>query len=250
MNIKKLFLATLTSFMIGGIFLSSNYLLPFQATPVEVEGITTGVIDPDNARIWFSPGSNWASAAAMMRLRIVKTNIQYTQNSDWLNNQESNKKYVYFDVPKADLDNGALNELQFLRFNNDNDGEWNWSPEIQYTAGDNSKVYFMADSAWSGIAPTQGAVPNVDAGLAVTVLAGYLTCSPDLNNGYGKFDEVTLTWILSSLWEGSFKTVGLMSDHFITDYDGVGVSPYGVARVNRTTNGFDKFTRLKMEFLG
>lgn len=247
MNFKRALSSILTILMVGGVFLSSNFLLPFQATPVE--GITTEVINPNNARIWFSPGTNWASASATMRLRIVKTNIQYTENGNWLNTQESSKKYVYFDVPKADLDNGASNELQFLRYNNINTSEWNWSPEIQYTAGDNSKVYFMADGAWSGTAPTQGRVASVDAGLAVTVLAGYLTCSTDLNNGNGKFDEVTLTWILSTLWEGSFKTVGLMDDHFITDYDGVGVSQYDVARVNRSTNGFDKFERLKAEFL-
>lgn len=247
MNIKKLLLTILSTLMVGGLFSSPNFLNPFQVTPVE--GITTQVINPNNARIWFSPGTNWASGGAKMRLRIVKTDGKYSESGDWLNIQESNKKYVYFDVPKADLDNGASNELQFLRYDNTDSGEWNWSPEIQYTAGDNSKVYFMADGAWSGTTPTQGTVSSVDAGLAVTVLAGYLTCSPDLNNGHGKFNEVTLTWILSSLWEGSFKTVGNLSDHDITDYDGVGISQYSNARVDKSTDGYVKYLRLKAEFL-
>jgi hypothetical protein len=245
MKIKNIFIINLTIITVLGVLFSySQKKDDFQAF-----GITTEIINPNNARIWFSPGTNWASSNATMRLRIVKTNIQYTETGNWLNTQESSKKYVYFDVPKADLDNGASNELQFLRFNDLNNFEWNWSPEIQYTAGDNSKVYFMADVARSGTAPTQGTVPNVDAGLAVVVLAGYLTCSPDVNNGYGKFDQVALTWILVTIWEGSFKTVGFLSDHDITDYAGQGISPYSSSRTNLSVNGFDKFQGLKSEFL-
>ena len=245
MKLKHLFILNLTIFtLIGVLFSSSQKKNDFQAF-----GITTEIINPNDARIWFSPGTNWASSNATMRLRIVKTNFQYTEKGNWRNIQESNKKYVYFDVPKADLDNGASNVLQFLRFNNNNNEEWNWSPAIQYTAGDNSKVYFMADWAWSGEAPSQGTVPSVDAGLAVTMLAGYLTCSSDLNNGYGKFDQVALTWILVTIWDGSFKTVGFLSSHDITDYAGQGTGPYSSSRTNLSVNGFDKFQGLKSEFL-
>jgi hypothetical protein len=93
-----------------------------------------------------------------------------------------------------------------------------------YVSGDNAQVYYFNE----GTQPTlsQGIVGDASQAVPVAILSdvfgGYLTCSSDLDNGYGKMNQLVLTWLHnadSSVWWINGNMTDITLDDFATGDD-------------------------------
>ena len=252
MKIKKLFLSII-SFLFVFNFL---FTFSFSSSALELNAITTTIISPENIRIWFVPGSNWTQGDAAFKIENLTLSKTYNQSGVWYNSQtkdypngvEEWQEFVYFDIPQTEFANGT--SFKFLRFNSTYSSQWNYGNAQTYSTNDNSQVYYYPYDWWDTGVASRGRPLGVDAGLAVTALAGYLSCESDGENGYGVFNQVANTWIHTTLDDWTvFKTSGNLNDHNITDYDGVGSIQYSSARIDSTVDGLNKYLELKSNYL-
>jgi len=249
MRFKKFLLVTFTSFLVGGIFQTFSNL-----NEVSTLATTRTIIAPSNIRIWFAPETNWRQGNASFRIQKEVGGQTYNFVSDWYNSQETEfgtsewKRYVYFDVPKVDFPNNT--SFRFTRHNPGYSELWNTGKYQTYNTNNNTQVYNYPSNCWNDCEAGLGRPGRVDSGLAVTALAGYLTCKEDSENGHTLFNEVVHTWIDGTLdrWDSYSKVEGFLSSHTIVDYNGTGASLYNSARIDASTNGFQKYQRLQFEY--
>lgn len=245
MKIKKiilssLFLSTLFT-TYTTISHNSESQLNLDATQSFVGGVS-GIENDETLRIWFSPGAFWQSAQALYK--VVWTDNFKNESWQFFNFQQSNKLYVYFDVPT----NVIGKNIFFERWAPNNSTRWNYTGSVLYQTGHNSQIFYNADDWWDTFIPTRGIIGgNVDANIAAAALAGYLSCSSSLDNGYGKFDNFNLTFVKNS--NNTFKTVGDLDKIIFYDYDGIGSSSYGSPRgTTKTVDAYTKYLQLEIGF--
>ncbi|MGI6714130.1 MAG: hypothetical protein ACOX3K_03715 [Bacilli bacterium] len=112
-------------------------------------------------------------------------------------------------------------------------------------AGDNSKIWRVNEAAGS-FTLTKGALDSSYTrfyrGLLAAALEGYLSCDGNTDNGYGAFPAIDSNFILRNP-DGSWKTMGYLSDRTILDFDTI--SDYETGNKTVTINAQAKYDMLK-----
>lgn len=200
-------------------------------------GYTDG-IDQDRTRIWLDRG-HYGTTDATVIIRIDGT--YEFQPSGYEQALQSGLWYAYYDVEISMI---TGKEIRFLKVQSDEPNAiWNTSTPLTYTTGDSSYLFKLptTDDSTNLLKKTSvtGRIVN---NFFAKVLEGYLTCSSNIDNGYEAFNNID-TNFLPRTSDDFWDMEGNLGDVTITDYAGVGTTPYENPRgTGQATNAYVKYS--------
>lgn len=196
----------------------------------------------DTFRIWLDRNNHYAGMGYSWVVSVGETfDSDNIYDAQWINVRSDLGYFGYFDLPISLIDSDQETDFWFAVRNDSSHSiiDGTYIP-VNYVSGDNSLCYTIE---WPASSPSYGLYPKLNPGKltnegVVNILAGYYSCSPNKDNGYGSFETLYSTWFYSSVGVGYGNVLDDLKNVSLSDY--ASTDDYESGGKNYSTNALDK----------
>lgn len=217
----------------------------WQGVPTVVTPIaTTAGISSTRFRIWLDRNNHYPSEAHQYLLKVGTDRYSPTNFEKALDFGLDGIYFPYWDIEIATVKG---KEVGFTIVNAANEVQVE-VPASTFVEKDNSKLWriqYDGDTATWSIQKDK-VVGRVFASFVGKVLEGYLSCSANVDNGYGVFDLVNENFF-EILEGGTWNVEGNLSDVTINDFEYV--ADYASGTKNATVDAYSKHQMLEANYI-